>query len=111
MCEHRRIKSKCKECGFSTRHFLKGSFTINQLKEIGSIKICQFPNCLIQSNSLNSDHYHDGQKINPNNYRGEICYDHNILLASLDKFPEEASINAIEYMKRRPYKQPIKEII
>jgi hypothetical protein len=73
---------------------------------MGKIKVCQFPNCLVQSNgkSLNSDHYHDGNKINPNNYRGEICYWHNGLLAVFDAHPEQANQEAVEYIKRRPYK-------
>jgi hypothetical protein len=83
-----------------------GSIKKEQIKEMGAIKVCQFPNCLVQSNgkSLNSDHYHDGNKINPNNYRGELCHEHNMLLGWLEKFPEAAITNAIEYMKRRPYK-------
>jgi hypothetical protein len=109
ICEHGRQKHTCKECG-THNTFIRNGFTPEQIKEMGVIKTCQFPNCLVQSNgkSLNSDHYHDGNKINPNNYRGEICYGHNMLLASLDRFPEEASAKAQEYMNRRPF-QIIKE--
>jgi hypothetical protein len=77
---------------------------------MGAIKTCQFPNCLVQSNErlLSSDHFHDGHKINQNNYRGEICAGHNRLLADLDAHPEWANQEAQEYMKRRPYKLCVK---
>jgi hypothetical protein len=84
---------------------LKGGFTINQIKEMGAIKTCQFPNCITTSKdkSLHSDHFHDGHKINTDNYRGEICAGHNILLGWLDNHHEDASSKAQEYMDRRPF--------
>ena len=103
ICEHGRRKSYCKECGRINNNFQRNAFTKNQIKEIGAIKVCQFPDCLVQSNSLHSDHYHDGDKINPNNYRGEICYWHNGLLSVFDAHPEQANPEAAEYMKRRPF--------
>jgi len=106
ICEHGRQKFICKECGnVRFDRFLKGSFTVEEIKAMGAMRVCQFPNCLVQSNRLNSDHYHDGQKINPNNYRGEICAGHNRLLVDLDSQPDWASKEVKEYMLRRPYKR------
>jgi hypothetical protein len=103
ICEHRKFKYRCKECG-TDRKLLKGGFTSEQIKSMGAIRVCQFPNCLIQENgkSLKSDHFHDGDKINPNNYRGEVCHFHHKILALLDRFPKWANTEAQEYMKRRP---------
>jgi hypothetical protein len=72
---------------------------------MGAVLVCQFPRCLIQKSrkQLNSDHFHDGNKINPENYRGEICRGHNVLLTDLDAHPEWANAEAQEYMSRRPY--------
>lgn len=106
ICEHNKTRSVCKKCG-TYRKFLKGEFTSEQIKEMGEIKICQFPNCLISNLYVpfRSDHFHDGHSINVNNYRGEICRGHNLLLADLDKHPEEANLEALEYMNRRPYRR------
>ena len=81
---------------------MNGGFISEQIKEMGAVKNCQFPNCKIQG-KLNSDHFHDGNKINTENYRGEICRGHNVLLSDLDKHPEWANPQELEYMKRRPY--------
>jgi hypothetical protein len=107
-CEHTRLKCDCKVCGTNTK-FLRGGFMINQVKEIGKVKICQFPNCLIQAHHkpLHSDHCHDGNELNTENYRGEICRGHNLLLADLDAHPEDANEEARKYMNRRPYKRNI----
>lgn len=104
ICEHGRVRSECKACGVHSR-FINRGFTTDQIKEMGSVKTCQFPNCLVQSNrrQFHSDHVHDGSKINPENYRGELCLGHNILLADLDRNPEQANAEAKEYMSRRPY--------
>jgi hypothetical protein len=76
--------------------------------------VCQYPNCLVRrklSKSLHSDHFHDGHKINTENYRGEICLGHNILLADLDAYPERANAEAQEYMRRRPYSRKVKRLV
>src|SRR5208282_1639489 len=86
ICEHNKQRSACKECGTACL-FLKAGFTSEEIKELGAIKQCQYPNCgvLVNSSSkgLNSDHAHDGPKhntkINRENYRGEICTGHNRL--------------------------------
>jgi hypothetical protein len=104
VCEHKRQRGDCKECG-AHRLFLKAGFTVDEIKEMGAVTHCQFPHCRVRANGrgLHSDHTHDGNKINPENYRGEICRGHNLLLADLDDHPEWANAEAKRYMRRRPY--------
>ena len=102
ICEHGRCRYQCKECG-TFLSFLKNGFTTDEIKEMGAVHSCQFPECLMESNSLCSDHRHDGSEINPENYRGEICRGHNLLLKDLDEHPEWMTVHALEYVLRRPY--------
>jgi len=104
ICDHGRQISNCKECG---THYglLRGGFLPDEIKVLGAITICQFPNCRIQRDrkQLNSDHFHDGKKINTENYRGEVCFACNTRLGILDAHPEWASSAELEYMNRRPF--------
>ena len=105
-CEHNAQRYNCKKCG-THRRLLRGGFTSEQIKEMGAVKHCQFPGCLIQVTTrlLDSDHFHgeNKDKINTENYRGELCRGHNILFADLDAHPEWADDAAKEFMARRPY--------
>ena len=96
-------------CG-THRKFLKSGLTAEEIRNMGEVFVCQFPGCLVESDSLHSDHFHDGNKINPENYRGEICMGHNLLLSDLDARPEWANEEALEYMNRRPYSRKEKTI-
>lgn len=115
ICEHNRQRFTCKRCGTHT-YLLRGGFSPEQIKEIGSVAVCQFPGCLVRAElqtnrrRLNSDHQHDGHAINTENYRGEVCFGHNTLLSDLDRHPEWANAEAQEYMRRRPYSKHIGEI-
>ena len=105
ICKHNKQKNNCKECG--THRVLRiNGFSIEQIKEIGRVKVCQFPNCMVQNKdrSFHSDHLHDGNEINKENYRGEICWGHNTLVGYFDTHPEWVNEEAKEYMIRRPYK-------
>jgi len=107
-CEHGVQRAFCKECGTHT-YLLRGGFSPEEIKKLGAVDVCQFPGCLVhavtQANGrrLNSDHAHDGRRINTENYRGEVCFGHNVLLSDLDAHPEWANAEAREYMQRRPY--------
>jgi hypothetical protein len=108
ICEHSKQRSYCKQCGTSAA-LRNGGFSPTEIREMGAVQCCQFPGCSIQAElqangrRLNSDHLHDGQPINPENYRGEVCFGHNVMLSDWDKHPEWASAEAREYMRRRPY--------
>ena len=108
ICGHDRQRSTCKQCG-THLHMLRGGFSPEEIKEIGAVAGCQFPGCLVQAilqtngRRLNSDHRHDGHKINTENYRGELCFGHNTMLSDFDRHPEWANADALEYMRRRPY--------
>lgn len=108
-CEHDRQKYRCKECGCGTNKFEKNAFTKDEIKLMGAVKHCQFPNCSVEMETLHSDHFHDGRKINRNNYRGEVCFGHNWILSVLDDRPELASPEELEYMNRRPFKENFDE--
>jgi ribosomal protein S27AE len=108
ICEHHKQRQNCKKCGLY-RPLLKGGFSSEEVKTIGAITTCQFPGCLVQAvlqangRQLSSDHLHDGHKLNTENYRGEVCFGHNMLLSELDAHPEWANAEAREYLRRRPY--------
>ena len=102
ICEHGKVRNHCKKCGCYYR-LVKGGFTFEEIKTIGSAKVCQFPHCRIESDSLHSDHAHASGELNVESYRGEVCPGHNRMLADLDAHPEWASLEALEYMARRPY--------
>jgi hypothetical protein len=107
ICEHQHGRNQCKQCGTHYK-FLKGGFTKDEVKEIGRVMFCQYPNCLVQNRfgtgkALTSDHAHDGNKINTENYRGEVCAGHNLLLAAFDENPAWADYEGQEYRDRRPY--------
>jgi hypothetical protein len=108
-CEHGLKAGCCKRCG-TLRALLRGGFTLDEVRCMGAVTACQFPKCLVppagnKQNQLYSDHFHDGHKINTENYRGEICHGHNMLLYHFDKNPDWAKNypGALEYMNRRPY--------
>jgi hypothetical protein len=107
-CEHGKQRYGCKKCGVH-RYLRMGGFSVEEIKAIGAVTICEFPGCLVQAvlqangRQLNSDHAHDGNPINTENYRGEVCFGHNLLLGDLDSHPEWANTEAKEYMRRRPY--------
>ena len=112
-CNHFRTRRTCKLCGTHYK-LLQGGFTPEEIREIGSQFHCQFPECYIRyippttvlegrARTLNSDHLHDGHRINPENYRGEVCLGCNIRLKSLDEHPEWATPSELAYMQRRPY--------
>jgi hypothetical protein len=113
ICEHGRQNAQCKPCG-NYHRLIDGGFTVEEVRAIGAITTCQFPNCRITSErkSLCSDHAHGCIYVHNKKgvlslcrqcYRGEICEGHNKLMGWLDAFPECASAVALIYMKRRPY--------
>lgn len=108
LCAHSKRFVNCKRCGVYGK-LRKGGFTLEQSLAIGAVEICQYPNCLVRAEqsgrSLNSDHFHDGHQINPENYRGELCDAHNMYLGIMDAHPEWANAESREYMARRPYSQ------
>jgi hypothetical protein len=98
-------RERCKKCG-TYKKLLKAGFTIKEVREMGRVEQCQFPGCAVRASDrkhgLSSDHVHDGNPINPENYRGEICHGCNVRLADLDA---GSPANALEllYIMRRPY--------
>jgi hypothetical protein len=104
ICKHGKRNIQCKRCGTNVK-LLRGGFTKDEIIEMSLVKHCQFPGCRVEATwrQLNSDHYHDDQQITTENYRGEICRGHNVLLVDLDQHPEWANMEAKEYMNRRPY--------
>lgn len=108
LCVHGKRPVNCKRCGAYGK-LRRGGFTKKQIIEIGATQVCQYPHCLVghDDRSLNSDHFHDGNRINRENYRGELCDAHNMYLGVLDRHPEWANADALEYMSRRPYAQVV----
>lgn len=112
-CKHGRRILACKQCG-THAGLRKNGFTAEQIEQMGNVEHCQYPGCVIQpikNRALHSDHDHtQGREITPANYRGELCAGHNRLLADLDRRPEWASPDALEYMKRRPLRAVMRQL-
>ena len=103
ICEHERQRFQCKECG-THAGLKKAGFTKDEINQIGRIEICQFPRCTIRRpTKFCSDHDHKDGVLSRESYRGEVCNGCNIRLADLDKHPEWATPEILEFMKRRPF--------